>query len=378
MKRFVSLLAAAILITACNTAPTAQITVNMEGAADSAVVLQKLNYNRLMPVDTIRTDEDGQFVYKVRLIGNEPYFYYLTAGGKPVASMILLPKDRVTINIPAAGPFEVEGSEESSLLKQVNETFAAAADRMNALASSITEDSPDEEVKAVNRDMSKLYVDYKRQAIRYVVEHPRSITSAVVLFQRFNENLPVFGQESDAVIIKSVQDSLAKVYPKSEFLLALRDELTARANNMQIASQLDGAVLLNHPELSLPDVEGKTRALSELDGKVIILSFWSVAQTEHKMFNVDLIDLYRKYHDRGLEVYQVSLDVDKPQWAATVNSQGIPWISVNDGLGVDSPSVLAYNVNRIPQMFIIDRAGDIVANDIFDKDGLEKQIAKCL
>ena len=75
---------------------------------------------------------------------------------------------------------------------------------------------------------------------------------------------------------------------------------------------------------------------------------------------------------------QESLDVDKPQWAATVNSQGIPWISVNDGLGVDSPSVLAYNVNRIPQMFIIDRAGDIVANDIFDKDGLEKQIAKCL
>ena len=147
---------------------------------------------------------------------------------------------------------------------------------------------------------------------------------------------------------------------------------------MQIASRLGDATLLSYPDLSLPDVKGETQRLSDLDGKVIVLSFWSVAQTEHKMFNVDLIDLYRKYHDKGLEVYQVSLDVDKPQWAATVNSQGLPWISVNDGLGIDSPSVLSYNVNQIPQMFIIDRSGDIVASDIFDKDALEKQIVKSL
>ena len=128
----------------------------------------------------------------------------------------------------------------------------------------------------------------------------------------------------------------------------------------------------------LPDMEGQTRRLSELDGKVIVLSFWSVGQTEHKLFNVDLVDLYKKYHAQGLEVYQVSLDIDKGVWASTVRSQNLPWINVNDGLGVDSPAVATYNVTRIPTMFVIGRDGEILGTDVFEKDALEQIVRKAL
>ena len=151
-----------------------------------------------------------------------------------------------------------------------------------------------------------------------------------------------------------------------------------RAKNLELSNRFGDASVISFPELSLPDADGNTRLLSELEGKVIVLSFWSVSQDEHKMFNVELADLYRKYHDRGLEVYQVSLDIDKPSWAATVRSQGLPWISVNDGLGIDSPSVLAYNISRIPSMFVIDRAGNPVANDVFEKDALERLLQSLL
>ena len=378
MKRLISWILTAVALTSCSLGPTAHISATIESAPDSSVVLQKLNYNRLVPVDTIRTDKSGHFDYAVDLTGNEPYFYYLYLGENPVASMILLPSDRVAITVPAEGAFRIEGSEESALLKKVNEDFTAVSGRMNDLAASLGEDATDEEVKAVNTELSKMYVDYKRQAIRYVIEHPRSITSAVVLFQRFSDNLPVFGQETDGLLFKTVRDSLELVYPDSEFLTALRDEVDARARNLELASRFGDASVISFPELALPDADGNTRILSELEGKVIVLSFWSASQDEHKMFNVELAELYRKYHDRGLEVYQVSLDVDKPSWAATVRSQALPWISVNDGLGADSPSVRAYNIDHVPAMFVIDKAGNPVANDVFEKDALERLIVSLL
>jgi len=379
MKRFLPwLLAIAFAAVACNQAPTARISATIEGAYDEDIVLQKLNYNRLLTVDTITTNGSGQFNYKVKLTGNEPYFYYLYREGKPIASLILLPSDQVTLTVPQEGRYTVEGSEESSLFQEVNETYADAFDRFNALAGSVTDESSDAKVKEVNQQLSKLYVDYKRQAIKYMITHPHSITSAVMAFQKFTDELPVFGQESDAVLLKAVQDSLSSIYPKSEFLTALRDVVDARERNLELSTHLDDVALISFPDLVLPDVDGQIRQLSDLEGKVIVLSFWSVAQTEHKMFNVDLVELYNKYHSQGLEIYQVSLDIDKASWASTVRSQELPWINVNDGLGVQSPSVVAYNVDHIPSMFVIDRKGDILGNDVFDKAALDQLVRKAL
>ena len=378
MKKWIFWVSTLLLFAACQSNPVARISATVEGAGDKPVVLQKFNYNRLVLVDTIRTDHDGHFNYKVKLTGNAPYIYYLYLEEKPVASLVLLPSDRVTLTVPAEGPFTVEGSEESVLYQQANDAFAAASGQMTALAASVTEDSSPEEVQAANRAMSKLYVDYKRQAIKYIVEHPYSITSAITLFRRFNENLPVFAQESDVVLFKAVQDSLLQVYPKTEYLKAIRDELDARGRDLDLSARLEDAKVISFPELSMPDVEGRNRNLSDLEGQVILLSFWSVGQDEHKLFNVDLADIYAKYHARGLEVYQVSLDIDKPSWAAVVKSQNLPWISVNDGYGTQSPAVISYNVDHIPSLFVIDRSGDIVARDIFEKADLEKQVVKLL
>ncbi len=378
MKRLIIWASALLLLAACQQDPVARINATIDGAGDSAVVLQKFNYNRLLPVDTIRADHNGHFNRRVKLTGNAPYFYYLYTGGKPVASLVLLPSDEVTVKVPANGPFTVEGSEESRLFQEVNASFAEASEKMKTLAASLTEESSDEEVAEVNRAISKVYVDYKRQAIKFIVNHPKSITSAVTLFQRFNENLPVFGQESDVVIFKTVQDSLMQVYPKSEYLAAIRDLIDTRTRDQEMASRFGDVSVISFPDLTLPDIDGQLKTLSDMEGKVIILSFWSVGQDEHKLFNVDLAEIYAKYHERGLEVYQVGLDIDKPSWAAVVKSQKLPWTSVNDGLGVQSPAVISYNVDHVPTMFVIDRKGDIAARDVFDETALDQLVRKLL
>ncbi len=381
MKKLMIFALAAVLISSCSNGPQAVISAVIDGAADSSVVLRKLNYNKFAVVDTIKTDASGAFRYKVALTGNEPYFYYIFSGDRQIAALVLKDGDKVSLKASTTGGYSVEGSEESALFLELNNMFGKASGTISALAKegiSAREQSNEAALKEINRKLSRTYVDYRREATHFIMEHPFSITSAVALFQKFNENLPVFDEPSDVVIFRRVCDSLSVVYPRSEYISSLNDEISRRASVASLNNRLLELQSVSFPDIAMPDIDGKTRSLSELKGKVIVLSFWSTAQDEHKMFNKELESIYGKYHAKGLEIYQVSLDIDKPSWAATIRSQNLPWISVNDGQGIDSPSVLAYNISRVPTMFVINKDGDIVERDIFNTEKLEQVIVKNL
>ena len=378
MKKILLFAAVALLAISCSKTPKAVVEATIEGAPDSSVVLQKLNFNRLTVVDTIKTDASGSFKYKVELTGNAPYFYYLYLGEEPVASLVLLDGDKVTVNVDKFGLFTVEGSPESELVKSVNDKFEGVKYKMNRLLENMPGQPTAQQAKAVNAQVSRLYVDFKRDMIKHVVTNPYSISSAVALFQKFNDNFPVFGDDTDAILFKRVQDSLMTVYPQSEYVLALRDEVESRAKYLELATRLKNVDEISFPSIEMPDIEGNMRSVGEFDGKVIILSFWSVGQEEHKMFNAEMIDMYRRLHPKGLEIYQVGLDIDKPSWAAAVKSQGLPWVNVNDGYGIESRAVSLFNITTVPAMYVVNRKGEVVARNVFDVAELEKIVSKCL
>lgn len=381
MKKLLLAVLSAAVIVSCSRGPQAVVSAVVEGAGDSSVVLCKLNFNKFAPVDTFKTDASGAFNCKIDLTGNEPYFYYLFFADRQVAALILKDGDRVSVKASTVGGYSVEGSEESALFIELNGMYGKAAATFSTLAKegvAAREASDEATLKEINKKLSRTYVDYRKDATRFVLNHPFSITSAVALFQKFNDNLAVFDEPSDVLLFRRVCDSLTVVYPKSEYVSSLNDEISRREAVANLNSKISSLTSVEFPELALPDINGTTRQLSELKGKVVVLSFWSTAQDEHKMFNKELEKLYGAYHEKGMEVYQVSLDIDKPSWAATVKSQELPWINVNDGLGIESPAVVAYNIIGIPSLFVINRDGDIVARDEFDPAKLEQIVVKNL
>ena len=368
MKKILLFAAVAVLAISCSKTPTAKISATIEGGADTSVVLAKLLFNKLQAVDTIATDAAGHFDYKVKLSGNEPYFYYLYMGDNQLAALVLLDGDNVNVKASTIGGYEVEGSEESAKLQELNTMYGKAFNKLDALA----------KTQAPSAQLSRVYIDYRREVTKFIMNNPYSITSAVAAFQKFNDNLPVFSENADALIFQRVCDSLSTVYPSSEYIAALRDEIAARHANFDFQNKLSSVMEIGFPDLAMPDVNGQTQTLSGLKGKTIILSFWSIGQDEHKVFNQELLKLYNQYKSKGLEVYQVSLDIDKSAWAATVKSQNLPWINVNDGLGTQSTAVSSYNLQQIPAMFLIDKNGDLVAQNVFSIDELEKFLKKNL
>ena len=111
-------------------------------------------------------------------------------------------------------------------------------------------------------------------------------------------------------------------------------------------------------DIRLVDNKGRERSLTSLKGQVVLLDFHAFASEDSPQRILLLRGLYNKYHAQGLEIYQVSLDSDEHFWKQQTAS--LPWISVREPAGPGSQTIGVYNVQAVPEFFLIDRGNNIV------------------
>ena len=128
-------------------------------------------------------------------------------------------------------------------------------------------------------------------------------------------------------------------------------------------------------DIALLDNKGQERRLTSLKGQVVLLDFHIFAVDESPARIIMMRELYNKYHAQGLEIYQVSLDPDEHFWKQ--QTAALPWISVRDADGINSRRLMMYNVQAVPDYFLIDRDNNIVKRAALIKD-LEAEIKKLL
>ena len=131
------------------------------------------------------------------------------------------------------------------------------------------------------------------------------------------------------------------------------------------------------PDIRLPDPYGDTIALSSLNGKVVLLSFWASWNEQSVAINHDLKSLYAKYHRNGLEIYQVSFDSELKDWVDAIQYDELPWINVSELSYPESGVAARYNVTELPAIFLIDRQGEIMGKD-YDRVALERKISQLI
>ena len=383
MRKLAVLGLAALMAVGCSKNNGAQINAQIEGAGNAEVVLYQLAVNQVKTVDTIKTSADGKFSYTVAMPEAAPDFYYLTYKGNKLASLVLKAGDKVSVKVDTLGAgLAIEGSEESLLLGQYEKGLATVSAQMAQMSEQMNAAIEKKDLAAAEElkiKMGKSYVNYRRGLIKTIMENPYSFANINALYQQVGQQLPVFSAENDYLLVERVHDSLATLYPSSVYLQSLKEQISGAKNAIALAEKIYEAETKSFPNLSLPDINAKNVELSSLEGKPFILMFWTISEPSQKMFNNDLKELYRKYRNSGLEIYQVSLDEDKTAWASAVKDQQLPWISVCDGKGPASPAVVAYNLLTVPTMFVFNAKGDLVANgNLTDKGELENAIRKAI
>ncbi len=380
MRKIVAFLFLAVgifLFTACNNQSATISGCIANGAGAKITLLHQGAVSRFL-LDTLCADAKGCFRYKIsKSEGRFPMFVSVSIDSS--ASVTLLVKEGDRINITAEKgqhTYLVEGSEDSKLLQEVNSDLYESSAKFDSLMWLVKAEQdrvgnsimPDK----LNRELGEVYVKQHRSAVRFLIKNPASMASIAVLHERLPNGLPVFSRNEDAIYFKTVYDSLKVRYPSSEYVQALRDEYESRFRQMGLLSKMEGISELGFVDLDLPDETAKIVTLSSLKGRVILVYFWLSSDKEQLMYNNELKELYAKYHSRGLEIYQVSLDTDKAVWAKSVSDQALPWINVCDGFGLASSAASAYNIQKLPAAFLINKSGDLVGTSLSNEEMVKK------
>ena len=359
-----SLALALVVLAVAACGDKARIKGTLTDAPGKQLVVKQLEVNTYRDLDTIKTRADGSFRYAVKVAAGQPEFVYLYYGDTRVAALLLEKGETAVVEADTLGHFTVSGSTGSAELAVVDKAYADFLAGLQA-----HEDDP--------AQMTRDYVQHYRECVRYVMEHPFSLTTVPVFFERLGES-SIFTQTTDAILFRQGADSLKTVYPDSRYVKALDKEAERRMQLLNLSGRLQNAAEASFPDIVLPDMKGERKALSSVDAKVILVHFWDATDAAQKMMNLDaLLPLYKEFHDRGFEIYAIGCSVDKPEWASTVIAQKLPWINVNDGLGSASPAINTYHVASLPNSFLI-VDGELNTMPIVGTDGLRAELARRL
>ena len=125
------------------------------------------------------------------------------------------------------------------------------------------------------------------------------------------------------------------------------------------------------PELSFKSPEGKTLKLSSLKGKYVLIDFWASWCGPCRKENPNLVSAYEKYKKatfkkgKGFEIYSVSLDNNEAKWKTAIAKDNLSWkYHVSDLGGWNSQAAKIYRINSIPQSFLLDPSGKIIAKNL--------------
>ncbi|MBO5874384.1 MAG: AhpC/TSA family protein [Rikenellaceae bacterium] len=370
---------AALILGGCNSENNVKLTGSLVGLKNHNVVLEQVTTAGSLFVDSVRTDKNGAFAFKFKTQKNEPEFYNLVANSQHVP-LIISPGENIEFRAGGniSKDYEIKGSPDSERIKELNTIIAKAIDRIDSMKVIFNATEDFEEKKNLTTEFIKTSVKLKQNYITFIVENSNSMAALYALYQVMPDGDVMFNQNSDLVYYRLVADSLNVKYPDAPHVKRLINDVKKMEANINLQSMLSYGNLneSNYPDLNLPDMFGNNIRLSSVNnGKVVLLDFWVTVDPNAKMKNFEIKKVYEKYHDKGFEVYQIALDLNKSAWVTAVQDSKLPWISVCDFKGANSPAARLYNVQKVPANYLINAKGEIIGKNLTDAE-LNKKLAE--
>lgn len=181
----------------------------------------------------------------------------------------------------------------------------------------------------------------------FVKDNPDTIISAFIL--------SVFSRDWGKDFTKECYKQFSDTIKKSEY--------GERISNY-IALNKDVEIGVQYSDFVMNDKNGNPKELSKLLGEVTLLEFWASWCGPCRKENPHLVKTYEKYKTKGFQIVAISLDKDKEKWLAAIEKDGLLWPNFCDFEVWESNAALMYGVYAVPENFLIDKNGKIVARNI--------------
>ena len=172
---------------------------------------------------------------------------------------------------------------------------------------------------------------------------------------------------------EEVNDLINGLSPK----MAAHPLVTKLQDQMEAAKQAELGSVAPNFEAETP--EGTMLSLKDAMGTYTIIDFWASWCRPCRMENPNVVRVYNKYHDKGLNIISVSLDKkgQKDRWIKAIEDDNMDWYHVSNLEFWQDPIARQYNVRSIPATFLLDSEGKIIDKNLRGQ-ALEDKIASLL
>lgn len=368
-RRFVILLFTAVLLfTGCKKeSDRFTISGKISHAEGKVIYLEELLVSSSKVTDSTKIDRRGEFKFEGAT--TIPTYYLLKFDDNKFITLLVDSLENVVIEADIANferDYTIQGSKGSVQVKMLNDHLYETKHKLDSLRSLVNlyRGNPDfERLKAQSEEeaarIRKGQVDF---STKFVMDNPFSMASILALYQKFdNQNFVL----NDIQVMRVAASALNSIYPQSGHVKALYQ------NTVQLLQEERSATLQkfiqeqgeNSPDIVLPDPDGNEIALSSLRGKVVLLQFWSAVDRNSRIMNQALVEAYKKYKNRGFEIYQVSVDNNRIDWIDAIDQDALTWINVGDMEG-SRKAANSYNVGSVPYNYLLDGEGIVVARNL--------------
>jgi len=329
------------------------------------LVLTLMNYEtrKDKPVQETKADKNGAFAFTVPL--KEPAIYNLSVNDSSLLHLLVKPGDVITLSL-RKDVIISQGSPDTQYLIDYE------ANRKKAFVKWLqpTYDSSSAAVKAGNKERIEYWnVEHEKASENYKAElgvwvkQPFFINSLAAVHHSMR-----WHSDNDLTLMDSMVSIFQRKYPKYE----LTHQLVSKVSSTKRIAI--GAIA---PEFQSKNVEGKPVDLKEYRGQYTLLDFWASWCGPCRQESPTLVRLYNTYKERGFTILSVSIDTSEDKWKGAIKKDGYLWQNVSELSGYASATAALYTVSAIPNSFLLDKEGRIIAKNLRGKN-LEAKLVELL
>ncbi len=383
IKKFSLFLLTIIFVFGCKNNVAEISGTLIEPEAGSYIFLEELQPEQLRRVDSVVVSPEGNFTLKREI--EKPSFYLLKISDNNFLTMLLEPGDKIKMNTyfdSLSYPSSLSGSKGTELMVEYNIILRKSIKKFSTLNSIYMDNINNPELASVVESLDSMaqgYLDeintYTKQ---YIDNNLTSLVSLVALYQQIAPNVYVMNPSKDLNYFTKVDSSLTINYPENELVITLHEQIMEMNQSLQTstAETKEAGEGSEAPEIALPSPEGDTIRLSSTRGSVVLLDFWASWCLPCRKESPNLVKAYNKYHSKGFQIFQVSLDKTREAWIKGISDDLLGnWIHVSDVKYWNSVVVPLYRIESIPTNYLLDKEGRIVASNLRG-DQLEKKLSE--
>lgn len=354
MKKFLLVAVAAVLF-ACTPKQdgyTITGTISGEGITDGHAYLS--NFSRNNPIKDTAEFKNGTFVFKGNVV--TPDNYAITVEGVEGRIVFFLDNSNITIKAQkdSLANVEITGGVTNDLIIALNEKLKEIETKNNL--KKLEAEYYEKETSSERKEEIIKIFDQAQKEMDVIKEdffaaNPTSFFTITQLGSQV-ENYPIEEMEAKIAQFEALPEFAGNSY------LANLKEAVATLKSLQ-----PGMIA---PEFTLNDPEGNPVSLSSVysQNKLTMIDFWAGWCSPCRNFNPHLLEIYKKYSDKGFGILGVSFDREEQVWKDAIKDDKLPWTQVSDLKFWSSAPAKEYYVKSIPANIFVDQDGKIIKRKV--------------